>query len=832
MPCQCNDLVLTPQEQWMEAGILTNVEESRQRTFKRLDAIRKAPIYLCVDRARLFTEGMKMNERKPLELRWALALKHIAENIPLYIGPDDLIVGRGESKPGRCGMLYPEIDGAYLDTVGRDMCDRPDAPYYFTEADYEVMVNEIAPYWKDKSWPEHYAMTLPEETRRIIFGENKDNFYRQQNMVFASGNTRSSQNWVQDYDKVLKMGLKGLREKAQNRLEELKETPVLYAEHSSFLEACVVTCDAIAIWVQRYVELAKEMAAKEENPSRKAELEEIIEICSWVPENPARTFKEAMQSHWFIYMFTRIEQLVGASLSLGRLDQMFYPYYKKDLEEGRITRDEAKALFESLWVNMSEAMSILVSPAGGAFSEGYAHFEGVTLGGQTREGEDATNELSYVILDSKKGIPINYPDLAVRIHNRTPDKFLKAVTEIIKDGQGYPKLFNDEEIIPLYLGKGISMEDALDYVICSCAEYRVLNKETYIHAAGTLNIGAMIEMVLHNGRCPEFGNIQYGLETGDPRDFKTFDEFYEAYKKQHLYFLDHVLIQQTTLDIVKPKFLAAPLTSMLHDKCFEQCKDINDYVDPGEDGLREKFCDMTGFGTGVDSLAAIKKLVYDEKRITMDELITALDANFEGYEAIRQMCLNAPKYGNNDPYADEIGKDMDAMHLGYLAKQKPYMEREIISMRMVPVTIHIFIGKVTNATPNGRKAGQPLSEGASASHGCDTHGPTSNLLSQASTKNVRFRNRHTRLLNMKLSPATVAGEEGTKKLMQLIRTWCDLKLYHVQFNIINRETLLAAQEDTEKYRNLVVRVAGYSAYFVELSHDLQDEIIARTEHTA
>ena len=202
MPCQCNDLVLTPQEQWMEAGILTNVEESRQRTFKRLDAIRKAPIYLCVDRARLFTEGMKMNERKPLELRWALALKHIAENIPLYIGPDDLIVGRGESKPGRCGMLYPEIDGAYLDTVGRDMCDRPDAPYYFTEADYEVMVNEIAPYWKDKSWPEHYAMTLPEETRRIIFGENKDNFYRQQNMVFASGNTPSSQNWVQDYDKV------------------------------------------------------------------------------------------------------------------------------------------------------------------------------------------------------------------------------------------------------------------------------------------------------------------------------------------------------------------------------------------------------------------------------------------------------------------------------------------------------------------------------------------------------------------------------------------------------------------------------------------------------
>lgn len=826
--CERTDLILTPQEKWMESGILTNVDESRMRTFKRLDAIRKTPIYLCTDRARLFTEGMKMYERRPLVLRWALAMKHVTENIPLYIGPDDIIIGRGESKPGRCGMLYPEIDGAYLDTVGRDLCDRPDAPYYYTEEDYQIMANEIAPYWKDKSWPEFFAMTLPEETRRIIFGEKTNNFYKQLNMVYCSGNTRSSQNWVQDYEKVLKRGLKGLRDDALQRLEELKSEPLLYAEKHPFLEACVVTCDAISIWVKRYAELAREMAEKETNPQRKQELLDSAEICGWVPENPARTFKEAMQSHWFIYMYTRMEQLVGASLSLGRLDQMFYPYYKKDLEEGRITPDEARGLFESLWVNMSEAMSILVSPAGGAFSEGYAHFEGVTLGGQTKDGVDATNELSYIILDSKKGLPINYPDLAVRIHNRTPDKFLKAVAEIIKDGQGYPKLFNDEEIIPLYLGKGISYEDALDYCVCSCAEYRVLNKETYIHPAGTLNMAAMVKMVLNNGRSPEYDNIQYGLETGDPRNFKTFDEFFDAYKKQHLYFLNHVCIQQNTLDMVKPRFLAAPLTSMLHDLCYEQCKDINDYV---EGGLREKFCDMTGFGTCVDSLAAIKKLVYEDKRITMDELIKALDANFEGYEAIRQMCLNAPKYGNDDPYVDSIAKEIDAIHLDYLSKQKGVMP-EIVSMRMVPVTIHIFIGKVTNATPNGRKAGLPLSEGSSASHGCDTHGPTSNMLSNAKSKNMRFRNRHTRLLNLKLSPGSVAGEEGTKKLMQLIRTWCDLKLYHVQFNIINRETLEAAQEDPEKYRNLVVRVAGYSAYFVELSNDLQNEIIARTEHSA
>lgn len=827
MPCNVHEMILTPQEQWLE-GTMKNEEQGRERTFKRLDAIRKSPIYLCTDRARLFTEGMKMNERKPLELRWALALKHIAENMPLYISEDELIVGRGESRPGRCGMLYPEIDGAYMDRVGRDMCNRPDAPYFISDEDYEIMTKEIAPYWKDKSFPEAFAMGLPEETRRIIFGEDQDNLYQQQGIVFATGNTRSSQNWVQDYGKILHRGVKGLREDVQKRLDALREQPGQWAAKGPFLEAALVTCDALVIWAKRHAVLARKMADTEQNPNRKQELLEIAEACAWVPENPARTFREALQSEWFVYMFTRIEQLVGASLSMGRLDQLLYPYYAKDLAEGRITRTEARELFESIWVNMSEAMIILASPAGGVFSEGYAHFEGVTLGGQTRDGRDATNDLSYVILESKKGIPINYPDLAVRIHGKTPEKFLKAVAEVIKDGQGYPKLFNDEELVPLYLAKGVKYEDALDYCICSCAENRVLNVDNYIHPAGTLNMGAMIEITLHNGRSPRYQNGLFGLETGDPHDFQTFEEFFAAYKKQHLYFLDHVIAQQAVLDEVVPKFLAAPLTSMLHDLCMEQCKDINDYI---SDGLREKFCDMTGFGTAADSLAAIKKLVYDEKKVTMDELILAIDANFEGYEVIHQLCLNAPKYGNNDPYVDDIAKAVDELHIQHLSQQYGVVP-EIVSMRMVPVTIHVYLGQLTGATPNGRLANMPLSEGSSASHGCDLNGPTSNMISNANSKNIRYRNRHVRLLNMKLSPGSVAGEEGTRKLMSLIRTWCDLKLYHIQFNIINRETLVAAKEDPEKYRNLVVRVAGYSAYFTELSPDLQNEIIARTEHTA
>lgn len=822
--CECSGMILTPQEKWLE-GMIKNEDKGRERTFRRLDAVRKSTVLLCTDRARLFTESMKTTENKPLELRWALALKHIAENMPIYIGEDDLIVGRGESRQGRCAMLYPEVDGGYMDRVGENMCDREDAQFYVSKEDAKIMSEEIAPYWKDKSWPEVYAGYLPEETKTAIFGPDKENIYYQSGMVFVSGNNRSSQNWVQDYPKVLKRGIKDIKREAEERLAAIKY-PEERITKGIFLEASIISCDAIVIWANRHAQVAREMAAKESNPDRKKELLEIAEVCDWVPENPARTFKEALQAEWFVYMFTRLEQLVAGSLSLGRLDQILYPYYKKDMEEGRITRNEARELLESVWVNLSEAMICLVSPAAGAFTEGFAHFEGVTIGGQTRDGRDAVNDLSYLILESKKGLPINYPDLAVRIHAQTPEKFLKAVVEVIKDGQGYPKLLNDEEIVPMYLAKGIKPEDALDYCVTGCAEHRVPNRETYIHPGAVVNMGTALEMVLYNGRTKKFGDVKIGPETGDPRKFATYEEFFAAYRTQHLYLLDQCLIQQAVLDKVVPEYLATPFTSTLHDIANEQCKDLNEYV---AGGMREVFADYCGFGTIADSLAAIKKLVYEDKKLTMDELVEAVKTNFEGKEAIRQMCLHAPKYGNNDLYVDNIAKEIETFHMQYLEDQK-YEVPQILSSRILPITIHILMGKMTGATPNGRKAGTPLSEGASASHGCDTNGPTALLKSNANSKNRSGRNRQARLLNMKLSPNSVKGEEGTRKLMSLIRSWCDLKVNHIQFNIINKETLLAAQKDPEKYRSLIVRVAGYSAYFTELSKQLQDEIISRTEH--
>jgi formate C-acetyltransferase len=522
-----------------------------------------------------------------------------------------------------------------------------------------------------------------------------------------------------------------------------------------------------------------------------------------------------------------MEQRIGGSVANGRMDQYFYPYYKKDIEEGRLTKENAIELFQCLWLCIAQYADLYITPTGTTWSEGYAHFEALTLGGKTRDGRDATNELSYIILKSKKGLPLNYPDLAVRIHSQTPDSFLYQVCEVIKEGEGYPKIFNDEDIVPLYLAKGANLEEANDYCMAGCTEPRLINRETYVNPGAWLNCGAVVEMTLKDGKMEKYGDVQLGMQTGDPGKFLSYDDLWRAFCSQLENLLKHILIQQYIADNLKPQYTAAPLMSMLHDICWITCKDI--HTNNIEGGLDFVPIDMVGFGTAIDSLAAVKKLVFDDKKITMDELLKALDNNFRGKENIRQMCLNAPKYGNNDPYADEIGYEVEKVIVSYLHRYKRKGGGQF-DIRQVPVTSHIPAGKVVAATPNGRKEKQFLSEGSSASHGSDKKGPTAILLSNAKTKCSSYKERAARLLNIKLSPASVAGEEGTRKLMSFIRSFCDLKLWHIQFNIINRDTLLAAQSDPEKYRNLIVRVAGYSAYFVDLTRELQEEIIARTEH--
>ncbi|MEC5317794.1 glycyl radical protein [Brenneria populi subsp. brevivirga] len=817
--------VLSPQE----SRLLQSAEVAQagrpRRTDKILAEIQQGKPGIDVERARYFTESMRATEGQPLLLRWAKAMYHIAQKITVYIDDGQLIVGRA-GKPGRYGILYPELDGDFLDAAIGQLPSRQASPFTIDERERAVIREEISPYWRGKTYHESLSQALPEETLRLTYDPTDRQTSRF--IVNETSSFRSSIQWVHDYEKVLRRGFKGIRQDAERRLAQLDPlNPVESVEKAPFLQAVVIAADAIVLWAKRHARLAAELAEKESDPRRRRELLEIADRCERVPEQPARDFRDALQAQWFTQLFSRLEQKTGTIISNGRMDQYLYPYYQRDIERGVLNDEQALEWLSCVWVAMAQFVDLYISPTGGAFNEGYAHWEAVTIGGQTPEGMDATNALSHLFLRSKREFPLHYPDLAARIHNRTPARFLHDIALTIKEGTGFPKLINDEEVVPLLLSKGAEFSQAYDYAVSGCAECRMPNRDTYTSPCAYINFPAALEMTLYNGRMKRYGTERLGLETGDPLSFSSWEDFWQAYLRQHINFLRHAFIQQKIIIDLRAKHFAWPLGTALHDLAMEACKDIHQPVIEG--GIDLGYFEFMGYGTVIDSLAAIKKLVYEERRISMAELLAALENNFEQQPVLRALLMNAPKYGNNDPYADDIGKALDKACLEFTRKYSQTLGVHL-DLRLVPFTSHVPFGKVVHATPNGRKAWMPLSDGSSASQGCDARGPTAVLLSNYQTKNYQFRERAARLLNIKFTPSIVAGETGTRKLCDLIRAWCDLKLWHVQFNVINRETLLAAKADPERYRGLIVRIAGYSAYFTDLSPDLQDDLIARTGH--
>ncbi|MEZ6854270.1 (2S)-3-sulfopropanediol dehydratase [Halodesulfovibrio aestuarii] len=798
---------------------------SHPRVFKILETFDNVRPMIDIERAKYFTESMKETEGEMLCLRWAKAMKHVAENITVYIDDDNLICGRGGVK-GRYGLLYPELDGDFLDIAVEDLPNRTESPFSITAEDAKVVVEEIAPYWKGKTYHEALNKSFPEEVHKLTY-DDPDGL-NSRFIVNETSSFRSSIQWVHDYEKILKRGFGGIKAEALEKIEALDPlSPIDNVEKKPFLEAIVIVCDAIITWARRHSELAAELAKKESDPVRKAELEKMAEICAHVPEHPARTFHEAVQSQWFTQMFSRIEQKTGTIVSNGRMDQYFYPYYQADVEAGILDDEQALELLECLWVGMAQFIDLYVSPTGGAFNEGYAHWEAVTIGGQTPEGRDATNELTYLFLKSKREFPLHYPDLAARIHSRSPERYLADVAETIKDGSGFPKLINDEEVVPLYVSKGATFAEAYDYAVSGCTEARMPNRDTYTSGGAYINFVAALEMVLHNGKMLKHGDEVLGLETGNPLEMNTWEEFWNAYEKQHHHFLKTAFYQQYVINNLRAKHFAQPMGSAMHDLCMKHCLDLHTPQIP--EGINMGYFEHMGLGTLVDSLCAIKKLVFEDKKLTMKEVIEACDCNFEGKEDVRQLLMTAPCYGNDDEYADEVANKVDSLNVLYGQKYAKELGMHN-DVRYVPFTSHVPFGKVVGATPNGRLAWTALSDGSSASHGADKNGPTAVLLSNYTSKNYGHRDRAARMLNIKFTPKCVEGEEGTDKLVSFIRTFCDLKLWHVQFNVINKDTLIAAQKDPEKYRNLIVRIAGYSAYFVDLSPDLQNDLIARTAH--
>jgi pyruvate formate-lyase/glycerol dehydratase family glycyl radical enzyme len=802
------------------------VSPTRRKTADKLERLRKTAPRFSIDRARLMTESFKRTTGEPRILRWAKALKHMAENIPIHIETDDLIVGRGCGYAGRWGLVYPELEQGALEMLAQS-CLKGDADrYHLSAEDAAELIEDILPYWKGNSYFEAVMQALPKDTLQIA--TRNDNIYQWSGVLVPSEAARHSAQWALDYEKVLKKGFKGLRQDAEQRLTALD--PLDWRtrlEKAPFLEAVIATCEAAVTLAKRYANLARLQSEHESDPQRRQELKEIADICEWVPENPARSFREAVQAQWFTQLISRLEQKTGGVVSNGRMDQYLYPFYIKDIRQGLIDESGAQEILEHLWLSMANYVEMYSGAAGSSFTEGYAHWETVTIGGKTRDGKDASNELSHLFLKSKRELPLNFPDLGARIHSQTPPRFLHDVCETIKEGTGTPKLINDEEVIPYYLSIGAKIEDANDYVVSGCAEGRLINQETYCRGVAFMNLGSAVEMTLNDGKIAIFDHERIGIATGDVRTFKSYDDFFQAFRRQLENLLTHMMTARHVSDALAPQYLAAPLASMLNDTCLQACMDLHTGNVPG--GIHRSEFDYIGYATAIDSLMAVKKLVFDDQRLTMPELVDALRDNFEGHEAIRQLCLNAPKYGNNDPETNQIGRAVEQIGVEFCHRY-PLYNGGRMHVRYIPITAHIAMGFIVGATPNGRKANTFLSEGSSPSQGANSEGISAVLLANAATKCNTYNERSARLLNVKLVPAAVAGEQGTRRLMSFVRSWLDLKLWHIQFNIINRKTLIAAQQNPEQYRDLIVRVAGYNAYFTDLSPDLQEEIIARADY--
>ena len=828
-----NAKTLSPQEQSIAEGRSTWVQTSGE--FNRLfGEIRGAPIRLFVERAKILTDVYRRTEGEPINVRHAKFLKEFAERIPVYIHPDETIVGSPAPWVGRYVTPFAECDGSGYGGLKGMVKEKPGrSEAFIAPEDWKAMEDEIIPYWKTRALDVNFLDLLAEaapDAYRYAWTPDR----QPTGVYFETGIVRSAQNWTLDYDRVLRIGFKGIRAELESMKASLDATDPRILEKRAFLEAGLLMCDAAVIWARRYADAAAELARRQTDPVKKAKWEKIAEINRWVPENPARTFAEALQSQWWTQAWTRIEFNIGGNVGSGRVDQYLYPYYHADQAAGRITDDEVVDLLRMHYLKMYQYIFMPLRETAAGMTEGFAHFECFCVGGQTPDGRDATNELTYLVMKSKRGVGLTMPDLAVRFHSTTPERLQHEIAETIKEGQGYPKLVNDEIVIPMYLAKGVPLPLAYDYTVNGCEEVRQIRAEVYNCGNAYGNLAMLLEMALNDGRIRRLPDLQLGPQTGDPRKFASFDDVWDAYATQFRYYLKQVYDRTILYENVRSRYIASPLSSVVNPPFMREMKDAmtSGVGFEDKDFVSLVNLDMIGPATLSDSLVAIKKLVFDDKTISMSQMIDAIESNFEGHEAIRQLALHTPKWGDNDPYADGMMVKLQRFILGEIEKlpnPNGVINRNW-EQRVLPVTVQVQLGMGTAATPNGRKANEPLSEGCGPQQGHDTKGPTALLNSVAQFEPRASKHWCAPLFNVKLSPGSLKGDQGTRKMMAFLRAYCDLRIWHIQFNVINKETLLAAQKNPEKYRDLIVRVAGYSAYFAEMDKAAQDEIIARTEH--
>ena len=784
-------------------------------TFARTKKLREASVttkpHISIERAVLFTEAYKKWEGSvEMPVLRALSFKHFMENRTLCINDGELIVGeKGDS--AQAAPTYPEICCHTIEDMNV-MNDRDIVDFSVTEEDKRIQEEIIIPFWEKRQTRRKIVNAMAPEWKNAYEAGMFTEFMEQR----APGHTVCG-------DIIYRKGFADLKKDIEKEIANLDFLNDKEAyDKKADLEAMAISCEAMIIFGKRYAELARKMAAETTDEQRKKDLLLIAENCDVVPEHAPKTFHQAIQMYWFVHVGITTELNTWDAFSPGRLDQHLNPFYERDVEEGRLTREGAQELLECMWVKFNNQpappkVGITLKESGT-----YADFVNLNTGGIRPDGQDGVNEVSYIILDVMDEMKLIQPSSNVQISRKTPQKFLKRACEISRKGWGQPAFYNTEAIIQELLNAGKTIEDARLGGTSGCVETGCFGKEAYV-LTGYMNLPKILELTLNNG-FDKYTGKQVGLETGDPREFKTYEDLFEAYKKQLHYMVDVKVRGNAIIEKICAEHMPCPLMSSIVDDCIAKGKDYQ----RGGARYNTRYIQGVGIGTITDSLSAIKYNVFDNEKFSMDTLLKAMEANFEGYEAELNMVKNkTPKYGNDDDYADDIMKEVFNLYHGEVTG-RPTVNGGEYRVDMLPTTCHVYFGEVMGASPNGRLAEKPVSEGISPEKGGDTNGPTAVIKSCAKMDHLITGGT---LLNQRFAPSVVQGEEGLDNMANLIRAYFNMDGHHIQFNVFDKNVLLAAQKNPDEYKDLIVRVAGYSDHFNNLSRALQDEIIGRTEQS-
>ena len=795
-----------PLEDKIGPGMNPRVQRLRKLSFDAIPSI-------SIERALHETAFYKENYGKhSIPVLRALTFLDHCEKKTLYLGEDELIVGERGPKP-KAIPTFPELtchsveDFHVLNT--RDM-----QRYITTQEDIDTYEKEVIPYWQGRTQRERIFSHVPEEWKAAYQAGLFTEFMEQRAPGHTALDGKIYQKGMLDFKREIEENIAGL-----DYLNDPEAT-----DKAEQWKAMAISCDAVIVFAERHADLADELAAKERDPKRVSELNRIAEVCRHVPANAPRNTWEAIQMYWFVHLGTITELNGWDAMNPGHFDQHLTPFYEADIASGALTRDEARELLSCFCIKVNNHPAPPKVGITARESGTYNDFTNINLGGVKRDGSDGSSEVSFIMLEVIEELHVLQPGNSVHISSKTPDKFLHAAARVIRQGHGYPSVFNPDVYILEMMRQGKTLEDAREGGCSGCIEVGAFGKEAYL-LTGYLNVPKIFEVTLNNGIDPVTGKVA-GIETGDPRTFTSFDELYEAFRKQVNFVIDQKTRVSNYIDRMFAKYAPAPFLSVVIEDCISKGRDYYD----GGPRYNTSYIQCCGLGTVTDSLVALKKHVLEDKTFSMDQVLSAVSKNFEGEEFMRQTIMNkTPFFGNDDDYADDVAVQVYDDLVAAIDGKPNIKEGGKYHLNMLSTTCHVYFGKVMGATPNGRLAGKSISDGTSPSHGADTHGPSAVVKSLTKLDHVKSGGT---LLNQRFLPSLLKRDEDIAKLGKLIRSYFTLGGHHIQFNIVDTATLMAAQKCPDDYKDLLVRMAGYSDYFNDMNADLQQEVIERTQNEA